>query len=278
MRTALRRCVLAVSVLADLDIVPADDGVLMPGLPDIHVSDLDLARAVGDADPDSALARQRLMRWLSVRRAIAERSLDELAESIRPVGLPVGHTLHEGPRWARESLLGSCLDLGIGFVGLDRGDRDRVVVTPQTVLDAAGIDADPWWRISVEYLENMGALATSRWRRAPSAPLRPMGDCDVVTLLASAVFRGAVCADAGGMRAVAVPVRHRGWLDLSRIDPAFVQAAASIADDEERGFPRPVLLTVDEVVLAAPNGNPAQIVLRDPAAEKPRWLRDVLYH
>jgi hypothetical protein len=80
------------------------------------------------------------------------------------------------------------------------------------------------------------------------------------------------------MRAVAVPVRNRGWLDLSRIDPAFVQAAASIAGDDERGFSRPVLLTVDEVVTALPGGNLAEIVLRDPAPDKPRWLRDVLYH
>ncbi len=277
-RTALRRCVLAVSVLADIDIVPTDDGVELPGLPAIHVSDADLARAVGDALPDSGSARRRLMRWLRVRRAVAERSLDELAETIRPVGLPVGHALHEGSPWARQPVLGGCLDVGIGFVGLDTADRDRVVVTPQSVLDAARIDTTPWWRMAVEYLENMGALATSRWRRAASAPLRPMGDCDVVTLLASQVFRGALCADAGGMRAVAVPVRNRGWLDLSRIDPAFVQAAASIAGDEERGFARPVLLTVDEVVTALPGGNLAEIVLRDPAPDKPRWLRDVLYH
>ena len=73
-------------------------------------------------------------------------------------------------------------------------------------------------------------------------------------------------------------MRHRGWLELSRIDPAFVQAAASIATDEERGFVRPVLLTVDEVAVALPGGKPAEIVLRDPAPDNLRWLRDVLYH
>ena len=76
------------------------------------------------------------------------------------------------------------------------GDRgDRVVVVPQSVLAATGVDPAPWWRGATEYLENMGALAISRWRRAPSAALRPMGDCDVITLLASEVFRGALCAD-----------------------------------------------------------------------------------
>ncbi len=276
-RVAVRRCALAVSVLADLDIRPADGGIVLPGLPEIFVSDDDLWRAVAGGDPETGRARRRLGRWLTARRAVAERSLDELAETIRPVGLPVAHDLHPGETWVRQHVLGGCLDLGAGFVGLDSSDRDRVVVVPQSVLDSTGVDPTPWWRGATEYLENMGALAIARWRRAPSAALRPMGDCDVVTLLASEVFRGALCADAGGMRAVAAPVRHRGWLELSRIDPAFVQAAAAIAGDEERGFPRPVLLTVDEVAVALPGGKPAEIVLRDPASDSQRWLRDVLY-
>lgn len=277
-RVAVRRCALAVSVLADLDIRPADDGIVLSGLPEIFVSDDDLWRAIAGADPETGRARRRLTRWLTARRAVAVRSLDELAETIRPVGLPVGHELHPGDDWVRQRVLGGCLHLGVGFVGLDASDRDRVVVVPQSVLAATDVDPTPWWRGATEYLENMGALAISRWRRAPSAALRPMGDCDVVTLLASEVFRGALCADAGGMRAAAVPVRHRGWLELSRIDPAFVQAAAAIANDEERGFPRPVLLTVDEVAVAIPGGKPAEIVLRDPASDNQRWLRDVLYH
>lgn len=275
---ALRRAMLAVSVLADIDVIPADDGFVLPGVPQFSITFAECADAIRDADPDSATAHRRLQRWLLVRRAVEERSFDELAEALRPVALPVGHELHPGASWTREPVLGGYLDLGIGFRGLAPGDPDRVVVAPPGVLAAAGIDPTPWWRGAVEYLENMGALATGRWRRQPGAPLHPMGDCDVVTLLASAVFRGALCAQSGGMRAIAVPTRNRGWLDLTRIDPAFVQAAASLADDEERGFPRPVLLTVDEVVLALPGGRPAEIVLRDRALDQPRWLRDVLYH
>lgn len=277
-RTALRQLTLAVSVLGDVDIVPCDDGLVLPGVPDVFVSADDICLAIRDAAPDTARAQRRLARWLRARRAVAERSLDELAENLRPVGLPVGHELNDSPSWARQPVLGGGLDLGAGFVRLDPTEPDRVVVVPQSVLDATGIDITPWWRGACEYLENMGALATSRWRRYPKQPLRPMGDCDVATLLASAVFRGALCADAGGMRAVAVPVRHRGWLELSQIDPAFAQAAAAIADDEERGFPRPVLLTVDEVSVVRPGGNPASIVLRDAATDEKRWLRDVLYH
>jgi hypothetical protein len=269
---------LGVSVLGDVDVRPADDGFVLLGVPDIVVSYADMAAAIGTADPDSALARRRLLRWLTARRAVAERSLDELAESIRPVGLPVGHELHPGPSWVLHAVLGGCLDLGIGFVGLDSQHAETVVVMPASVLDAADIDPTPWWRGATEYLENMGALATGRWRREPRNAVRPMGDCDVITLLASVVFRGALCASAGGMRAIAAPMRTRGWLEMSRIDPAFAQAAAALTDEVDRGFPRPVLLTVDEVAIVPPGGRPAEIVLRDPASATNGWLRDVLYH
>ena len=97
-----------------------------------------------------------------------------------------------------------------------------------------------------------------------------MGDCDVVTLLASRAFRETLAGcDTSQMRAAAVPTRRRGWLDLSRTDPAFALAAASLADSEERGFERPLLITVDEVVMARPGGDPALQALRDGAAPDP---------
>jgi hypothetical protein len=277
-RTALRRCTLAVSVLHEVDMIPTDDGIVLVGVPDIPVSFAQIADAISGLDPAESVAQDPLHRWLRARRAIADKSLDELAETIRPVALPIGHALHPGARWVRQPVLGGALDLGIGFVGLLPDQPELVFVMPPSILSAAGIDPSPWWRGAMEYLENMGALATTRWRRDPRAPLRPMGDCDVLTLLASRVLRGALCADAGGMRAIAAPVRSRGWLDLSRIDAAFALTAASIADDESRGFPRPVLLTVDEVSMVADGGRPAEIVLRDPASNGTRWLRDVLYH
>ena len=107
--------------------------------------------------------------------------------------------------------------------------------------------------------------------------LRPIGDCDVVTLLASRTFRTALCAQDGtGMRAAAVPMRRRGWLDLSRIDPAFTVAAAAATDELARGFSRPLLVTVDEVTLSMVGGRPAEIVLRDAAIETPH-LRPILF-
>ena len=71
------------------------------------------------------------------------------------------------------------------------------------------------------------------------------------------------------MRAAAVPTRRRGWLDLSRTDPAFALAAASLADPEERGFERPLLVTVDEVALARSGGDPVLQAIRDGAAPDP---------
>ena len=130
---------LAVSVVHDIDLLPTDDGVVISasadgvvtiGVPDIEVSLDDIASAIGDADPNTATAHLRAYRWLAARRAIAERSLDELAEIARPVGLPVGHELHPGASWVRQRVLGGCLDLGLGFAGLRRDLPDAVVVVP----------------------------------------------------------------------------------------------------------------------------------------------------
>ena len=79
------------------------------------------------------------------------------------------------------------------------------------------------------------------------------------------------------MRAIAVPMRSRGWLDLRGIDPAFSLAAAALTDPVDRGFHRPLLLTAEEVALVPEGGRPAEVVLRDhaPATSDDR---DVLYH
>jgi hypothetical protein len=275
-RSDLRAFVLGASVLHELDFSPIDDGVRLEGVPDLDVSWDELAAAVGDATAGSQVGRQRMARWLLSRRWIAERSLDELTERARPVGLPVGHLLHPGEDWVQLRVLGRALDLGLGFVGLMPGRPDDVVVVPEGVLGAYGLESSRWWPAALSYLEDMGAMAVVRWRRNPRHPLRPMGDCDVVSLLGSAVLRGALAGDQGGMRAIAVPMRSRGWLDLRGIDPAFSLAAAALTDPAERGFTRPLLLTVDEVVLVPEGGRPAEVVLRDSAAGT-NDLRDVLY-
>jgi hypothetical protein len=268
---ALRRCVLAVSLLDGVDAVPQDDAVLLEGAPLVEVPWPEVASVVGDADPDSATARRRLRGWLLLRRRLAD--LPDPRTAARPLALPVGHVLHPGPTWVRLRVLGGALDVGTGFLGL-LDDPDEVVVVPAEVVAASGLDEASWWPRCLAYVEQMGAVAADRHGKDPSAPLRPMGDCDVVTLLASAAFRAALSAyDPTGLRTAAVPMRNRGWLDLARIDPAFATAAAAATSAPDRGFERPILVTADEVVMAAPGGLPAQIELRDPVATALPWKR-----
>jgi hypothetical protein len=175
------------------------------------------------------------------------------------------------------SVPGGALDLGLGLAGLDRAHRDDVVPVTPGVLAAAGLDAATWWPRAMDYLERMGGLAAARQVTEGARPLRPMGDCDVVTLLASAVLRAALVSKTGGMRTVAAPMRTRGWTDLSRIDPAFVKAAAELTDPPQRGFSRALLVTAEEVVLAPGGGDPAALPLRDESPDE-RWPRDVRWH
>lgn len=259
----LRRLALAVSVLDDVDLGPTDDGVRLTGKPTIDVSWKDLRRALGGADPGDELGRSRVRAWLRGRRIAADIRPDLLLTQARPVGVPVDHPLHPGLDWVRHRVLGDTLDLGIGFVGVSV-DPDEVVIIPQTALTVAGVDPMPWWPVARDYLERMGNVAGARFADQPM--LRPIGDCDVVTLLGSRSLRQALCnRDVTGMCAVAAPMRTRGWLELSRIDPAFTAVAAAATAVEDRGFPRPLLLTIDEITMATDGGRPAEIVLRDPA-------------
>jgi len=274
----LRRCALAVAVLHDLDVLPAIDGIVLPGTPLVEVSWTECRRALGGVEPESDDGRYRLARWLLVRRWLADRPLADLVERARPYGASVESPLHPGLDWVRRRVHGDALDLGLGFAGLDPRDPDRVVPVPQALLDSAGIEADDWWPTAVVYLEQMGRMAAERMQRRPEAPLRPMGDCDVVTLLGSMTLRTAIVDDvADGMRAVAVPMRSRGWLDLSRVDPAFSAAAARLTTPDERGFSRPLLVTREEVALAAEGGDTIRPVIEDRIAPVID-LRDVLYH
>jgi hypothetical protein len=271
--TALRRLVLALVVLDAADVEPYGEGVVLRGGTPVEVGWAELASAVGSAPVEGPLARRLAQGYLRTRRLLADLTADELARRARPVGLPVDHALHPGPSWAREHVLGGVLDLGLGLVVDD--DSAVEVLAPQ-VLAAADMDADPWWPPSAGYLERMESIAVEQVRREKAPVLRPIGDCDVVTLLGSALLRAWLCeADGTGLRTVAVPMRRRGWLDLSRIDPAFVRAAALLTEDHERGFTRPLLITADEVVLANGQGDSAALVLLDPAVEP--LVRDVRY-
>ncbi|HTW18758.1 MAG TPA: hypothetical protein VME70_00930 [Mycobacteriales bacterium] len=272
----LRQCALAVAVLHDIDVLPAVDGVLLPGRPDLLITWPECRRALGGADPTSDQARLRLCHWFQLRRWLADRPLEDLEARARPYGAWVESPLHPGLDWVRRRIIGDTLDLGFGFVGLDPDRPDLVLPIPHQLLRAAGIEPSPWWPTAVVYLERMGEMAAQRLRR--SSQLRPMGDCDVMTLLGSRTLRHAIVDGLpDGMRTVAVPMRNRGWLDLNRIDPAFSAAAARLTGLEDRGFDRPLMVTRDEVVIARADGDVIRAAIEDRIAPVID-IRDVLYH
>ena len=261
---ALRRCALAVSVLYDIDVVPHADGVTLPrsGL----VTWQAIARAVSSVDVNSEQARERLGEWIWAREQVAGTPAELLEASARVVGMPVDAPLHPGADWVREHVPGGALDLGIGLLGLDEQSPETVVPIAESVLRDAGLYAAGWWPAAREQLDSMGELAAQRRLRDDAAPMRPMGDADVVTLLGTRALRAKLAAEQpDGLATAVVPLRDRGWAPATRVDPAFGPAVASIADDVDRGFSRPLLVTADELVLVRDNGTAVQQVLRDSA-------------
>ena len=270
--TALRRTVLAVSVLDAIDLEPDEDGVRVQApAATLLLTWREVAFAIGEADPDGDTARERLRTWVRLRAGLAQ--LPDPVAAARAVGLPPGHPLHPGGTWARTRLRGEALDLGIGLLGL-LGDPDQVVVAPPVLLALAGIDTSDWWPSLTRELERVGRLAAHRFLEDPSKPLRPFADFDVVTLLGSTAFRTALCdADPLGWRTAAVPMRSRGWLDLGRIDPAFAAAAALATHPDERGFDRAILVTPEDVVMTGSVGRSAWHALQDPPVPIDPWRR-----
>lgn len=272
----LRRGALAVSVLHDLDVEPSNLGITLTGAPPVWVSWSECRHALAGSDPETPYGRERLAGWLLARRWAADAGRDGLVGMLRPVGLPVDHVLHLGLDWVRERVLGGVLDLGLGAVGIDPADPDRVVLLPDPAVDALDLDLVRAWDTAREHLERMGTLAVERVRQDPKGQLRPYGDCDAVTLLGARSLRTALAAQSGGMAAAVVPMRRLGWTRLALIDPAFGPAAAAASLARDRGFVRPVLLTADEVTLVPEGGSPERIVLRDAAVDRP-WTGDGLY-
>jgi hypothetical protein len=280
----VRRGVLATSVLDDIPVEPHGDGVSV-GLDWqdrtswVPASWQQLAEATQGVDPMSASGRLRLRDWMRARPHLhADLSADD--RRIVPLALPAGHPVHPGAGWAREHVRGGVLDVGPAL-RLLRGDDEQVLPLSACVLRAAGLDLRPRWAAVRAHIDAMASLAVARLNRDAKAVLTPVGGCDVLTLLASATLRGHLAgSDGTGMRAVAVPIRRRGWFDLARIDPPFVLAAAHATSAEERGVDRPLLVTKDEVAVVEGVIDVAAMARRalaDPAVDRP-GARDVLYH
>ena len=268
----LRRGALAVSVLHDVDLEPAQLGMTLTGRPPVWVSWGECREALRDEDPETPAGRVRLAAWVLARRWAADAGPVVLRRALRPVGLPVGHAVHPGPAWVQERVMGGVLDLGLGAVGIDPDDLDRVVLLPPPALEAAGLERTRTWRAVRERLEELGTLAAERVRLDPKEQLRTVGDADAVTLLGARSLRQALAQDAGGLASAAVPMRRLGWTRLALIDPAFAPAAAAASAAADRGFVRPLLVTADEVTMVAEGGQPQRLVLRDAAASTPRSL------
>lgn len=277
---ALRRCVLAVSVLHDLDLTLAPGGVLVSaaaGL--VPWSAVEQARtgsgggagmggaglggaSLGAGEAEAA-ARRRVALLLRLHAIIAELGPEapmHFHAAARLVALPVGHADHPGPGWAREQLRGGALELGFGVHGL-LPVPDPVVPLPPSVLERVGIPPGSWWPEVRDHADRMGALAAVRLRRdGPAAVIRPVGGCDVLALLSSRTMRRHLAAvDRTGLSSVAVPTRRRGWFDLRHGDPGFVAAAWALTEPAERGNRLPLLVTADEVQQPAAAGRAERV-------------------
>ena len=292
--TALRRAVLAVTLLdqgALAELETRERAVVRPRTLDgspLEIPWDELVAAAGDPSGrlSDTLVQRRLARWLRLRIALDEmlhaagdeapQVRQRIVSRVRPRALPHDHPLHPGEAWTRRTVLGGALDVGLALRGFDddgRPDPDEVGLLPAGVLDALGLDVGLASARADCYLADMAALAGERLHRDPTAVLRPLGDADVLTLLASGTFRTALVGGQG-MRSAAIPMRTRGWLDLGRIDPAFAAAASQLTEPDDRGFPRPVLVTADEVTLVRAGGDPVRQSLADPApAEQGRPAR-----
>ena len=265
------------SVLHDVDIEPSGFGMTLTQEPRVWIPWSECRHALAGSSPETPAGRERLATWVLARRWAADAGRAALVQALRPVGLPFDHVLHPGLDWVRERVPGAVLDLGLGAVGLDPDDPDRVVLLPASVLDALGIDREVVWVTARDRLERMGELAANRTKLDPKGLLRPYGDCDAVTLLGARSLRTALAAACDGMGTAVVPMRNRGWTRLALIDPAFGPAAAAATAAPDRGFVRPLLLTADELTLVPEGGRPEHIALREQAADR-RWATDVLYH
>jgi hypothetical protein len=282
--TTLRQSVLMVSVLDEIDVRPLDDGVVLLATMaigwsnDVLVPWWQVARALDTAavDPLGPAARANLARWFTLARVLADLPLGTLRDRLRPLGLPRDHALHPGPEWVQQSVMGGVLDLGFGLEGVDE-NPDAVIVPPPGLLEATGLDLAAAWPEAMRYLERMGAVAAMRQERDRQTPLRPMGDCDVLTLLGSTVLRSALAGDRGvGLRAAAIPMRRRGWVDPTHLDSAFARGAAAATSSDDRGFERPVLVTVDGVWEAKDGMDLVAFALRDPVSAG-TWAREMRF-
>ena len=269
-RAELRQVVLALAVVDDVDLTPGDDGVdLTAGG---RLTWADVAAAVGSwaALPDHPVTRRRLRLAAEVVGVLTVDGADALLAACHAHGEPVDTAaMGYGPGWVREHV-GDALVLGLGVSDLAGVQGPHPLPPLPSLSPAVQARLDVRWVEVRADLERLGGLVSARLdrdaREGRPLVLRPTGTADVVTLLGSRRLRTALASgDGTGMRAVAVPVRDRGWFDLARIDPAFVSAAWTATEPVDRAFDRPLLVTADAVTRPVASGDVLAGVLADPA-------------
>lgn len=276
---SLRRTLLAASVIDDIDVVPTDEGVILGGSVETYLTWHDIATAIGPHPPDSVIARVRLATTLRLHAWVqedAKRARAQVRVAARLLAMHPDHALHPGDSWVQERVLGGALDCGIGLVS-ESSDGADAVPLPPSVAEAAQISESILFADLRVHAHSMGQLVVARLHRDDAgarsrvgsenqAVLRPVGGLDVPSLLATAPVRSYLAdSDGSGMRAIAVPIRSRGWYDLARVDPAFVQAAWSASSEVERGLPRSLLVTEHEVAQGPGGQDVIDLALADPA-------------
>ena len=269
-RDGLRQAVLALAVLDDVDLTPRDDGVDLAAGGRLTWDDVEAAVGSWAALPDHPVTRRRLRLAGEVVGVLAVGGADALLAACHAHGEPADTAaMGCGPRWVRERV-GDALVLGLGVSNL-AGIPGPHPLPPLPSLEATvGARLDVRWTEVRADLERLGGLVAARLdrdaREGRPLVLRPTGPADVVTLLGSRRLRTALASgDGTGMRAVAVPVRDRGWFDLARIDPSYVGAAWTATDPLDRAFDRPLLVTADAVSKPVVSGDVLAGVLADPA-------------
>jgi hypothetical protein len=284
---AVRRCLLAVVVVHDIDLSWVDPDPDASGWPDLQLDGPDpiavpaarVAAVLADRELEHPGTVALLARWLRLRRTLHALPIALVLEGLRAVGLPAEHVSHPGPDWTRATVPGAALTLGLGLVagsgdeaaalGPEPGDllggagpiqaiaAPAPVPLPAGLLEEIGVDPAAVWPAALARLEELGGLAAARRRRRPRDPLRPLAEADVVSLLGSRRFRFALASETpSGLAGLVVPMLTRGWVSNSSIDSAFGPAAAAATTDEQRGFPRPLLVTEYEVVQVPEGGHP----------------------
>src|SRR5947209_4174726 len=157
---AVRRCLLAVTVLHDLDLTWDPTPGAGGGAPDLWIDGpspllvpAEQLRSLLDGrDPERPETAAHVAHWLLLRRALQHAPLALIEDAARVVGLPAEHVTHPGAAWTRATIPGGTLALGIGLVpDLVFGDdpvatsAGLAVPLPAGLLEAVGLDPASVW-------------------------------------------------------------------------------------------------------------------------------------